>query len=253
MPYELHISAGNLQYKVFLQSGFFEHTFLTPFIHKHNYAEIHLFSGGSGIFRVEDQLLTLSDGDMLVIPGNSFHCCQHKEKAAMHAAFQLDCKISEAVQYTLPAGLCASFLAEIKSCLISTDYTGVAGYISLLCRYLSGDMRLGVQPVTDYGFLIHEFFANHYSADVQLKDLAAELHLSQRQAERLVIEHTGRTFREELAHTRVEMACFLLRSSTISRTEAAQYVGYHSYAGFWKAMKKFGQQPYSKSSNSKKL
>jgi len=239
MPYELHVSMGNRQHKTFLQDGFFEHTFLTPHIHKHNYAEVHLLNGGEGVFRVEDRLWTLADGGMLVIPGNTFHCCQHKEKAALHAAFQLDYDILHAAHYALPAGLAASFFEEIQNCTVSGDYTGIAGYISLFCRRFSTSKPLHVQPVEDYGFLIHEFFANHYSDDVQLNDLADELHLSQRQTERLVIEHTGRTFREELAYTRVEMARFLLQSTSLSRTETAQYVGYRSYAGFWKAMKKF--------------
>lgn len=239
MPFELHVTIGKKEHKIFLQDGFFDHKVPASCIHKHNYAEVHLMTGGKGVFRIGEQLQPVPDGGMLVIPGNIMHCCHSMEKKARHTAFQLDFDFAEAACYTLHAGLAAAFFEEIDRCLASGDYTGVAGYITLFCRYFSSGTQLHVQPVTDYGFLIHEFFANHYSEELQLRDLAEELHLSQRQAERLVIECCGRTFRDELAHTRVEMARFMLQSTPLSRTEAALYVGYRSYAGFWKALKKF--------------
>ena len=56
--------------------------------------------------------------------------------------------------------------------------------------------------------------------------------------ERLVIKHTGHTFREELTAHRTEMGRYLLDNSEMSPGEIARYVGYRSYAGFRKAMKK---------------
>lgn len=112
-------------------------------------------------------------------------------------------------------------------------------YIGLFCSYFQNEEILKAQPITDYGFLIHEFFTNNYSFDIHLSDLADELHLSQRQAERLVIEYTGNSFREELCQTRVTMAKELLKNTGMSLGEVSRYVGYRSYAGFWKAMKKY--------------
>ena len=43
-----------------------------------------------------------------------------------------------------------------------------------------------------------------------------------------------------ISSTRVMIAKQLLRSSDMSLSEIAEYVGYRSYAGFWKAMKKDG-------------
>jgi AraC-like DNA-binding protein len=99
------------------------------------------------------------------------------------------------------------------------------------------DEKLQAQPITDYAFLIYEFFSTNYSGDVKLADLADILHLSERQTERLVIEHTGKTFKEEITSMRMEMAQKLI-SAGMPLTEIAQYVGYKSYAGFYKAMKK---------------
>ena len=84
------------------------------------------------------------------------------------------------------------------------------------------------------------FFSNRYSEDVRLSDLAEAIHLSERQTERLVIEHTGRGFRDELTETRVKIARQRLADKNMTLGEIAGYVGYRSYAGFWKAMKKSG-------------
>ena len=105
--------------------------------------------------------------------------------------------------------------------------------------------------MTDYGFLIHEFFSLHYSEDLHLCDLAQFLHLSERQTERLVIEHTGNTFRNELTAIRMTIAKKLLTSSQMSLTEISQYVGYKSYAGFWKALNKYNLQNHHGSSSFK--
>ena len=119
------------------------------------------------------------------------------------------------------------------------DHSSVAAYISLFCSSFESNARRMPIPITDYGFLIFEFFSRNYKEQVRLCDLAELLHLSNRQAERLVLEHTGRSFREELAATRVRIANQLLKTTDMSLAEIAEYTGYRSYAGLWKAMKKY--------------
>ena len=87
--------------------------------------------------------------------------------------------------------------------------------------------------------MIREFFSNRYGSDRGLGELAEILHVSERQAERLVWECVGRSFRDELTATRMVVADQLLNTTDISLGELAQYLGYKSYAGFWKAYKKY--------------
>ena len=79
---------------------------------------------------------------------------------------------------------------------------------------------------------------SHFN-DVHLCDLARYLHLSERQSERAVIEYTGKTFRDALVEMRMNTAEHLHKTTDMSLTEISQYVGYKSYNGFWKAMKKY--------------
>ena len=50
--------------------------------------------------------------------------------------------------------------------------------------------------------------------------------------------HTGRSFRDELTATRMAVADQLIAEGELSLSEIAAYVGYHSYAGFYKAIKR---------------
>ena len=49
----------------------------------------------------------------------------------------------------------------------------------------------------------------------------------------------GRSFRGALTVTRMQVAERLINISAMPLTEVAQYVGYRSYAGFWKAYQKY--------------
>ena len=72
-----------------------------------------------------------------------------------------------------------------------------------------------------------------------LSDLADQLHISERHAERLVLQYTGRSFREELVAVRMRIAHQLMQAENASLEQIAKYVGYRSYSGFWKAMKRY--------------
>ena len=235
----LTVRTASGEHKVFLQGGFYLSSFSTSCIHEHNYAEIHLIAGGNAEFTVKDQTLTLKSGAMLVIPSKVYHSCVSKDTDTMHCAFQIDCAPSSYFTYELNPELILEFFRTIKNTSEEDDHSAIAAYISLFCSCFEQGRETSPHAITDYGFIIYEFFSNNYSLPVRLSDLAQVLHLSERQAERLVLEHTGKSFRDELSATRVRIARYLLKTTNMPLGEIAEYTGYRSYAGFWKAMKKF--------------
>ena len=235
---EITVSVGASAHKVFLQDGFYNKHMLSGKIHKHNYAEVHFILGDDTAYRVGDEDLVVKSGSMLVIPPAVYHAGVNKAPETLHVAFQIDAPVSEASMHSLPVGLIEEFFFEIDRCAVNEDYSGICAYIALFSRHFLASERVA-ERISDYGFLIYEFFSNRYSEDVHLSDLAEDLHLSERQAERLVIEHTGNSFRDELTVTRVNIARQLLETSDMTLAEVAGYVGYRSYAGFWKAMKRY--------------
>ena len=240
MDRELLIETNGNTQKIFLQNGFWDTQVQSGPLHKHHYAEMHLVTGGSCRFFLEREEVSLKDGDLLVIPSGQLHGCVGREEKTRHTAFQIDLPAERAQIYGIPASLVEEFFRQIEAVERQGDYRVIASFISLLCSYRRKERPLLPRTIADERFLIREFFTHHYSEDVHLGDLASYLHRSERQTERLLLSHTGRTFREELTHTRMEIARHLLASGALSLRQIAEYVGYRSYAGFWKAMQREG-------------
>ena len=236
---EINVKIGSQEHKVYLQNGFYKSS-PTPGLHNHNYTEIHMISGGNAIFIVGNETYTVSSGDVLVIPPKVYHCCSVTDDNVCLSALQISHSIEKPALYSIDPGIMSSFFKEIARAGESGDHAIVSAYITLILSHSDNAPKEFPSTVIDYGFFIHEFFSMNYNKDVRLSDLAAQLFLSERQTERLVIEHTGKTFREKLTSIRMDMARLLLSSSNMSLSEVASYVGYRSYAGFWKAMKKYG-------------
>lgn len=237
---ELSIKIGADAHKLFFSDGFYQKHLTTGRIHSHTYAEVHLVLGAEVVYRIGEEDVHAASGTMLVIPAGVFHAGAKRPECGMQAAFQIDADVADYAVYNVGEGLVSEMLSEIERASATGDHAGISALAVLLCRRFLECDSLAAEHITDYGFLIYEFFQNHYGHDVHLSDLAASLHLSDRQTERLVIEHTGGTFRDELTATRVRMAERLLAEGGMSQSEVASYVGYKSYAGFWKAMKKYG-------------
>ena len=236
---ELIIKTNSKEHKILLQNGFYSSTVTTSRYHKHNYSEIHIVAGGKATFSIDDSLHTLAGGNIMIIPGGSFHCMESKDEGTLHGAFQIDRNTSCVEVYDVGESIASNFLQETENCRLTGNYSRAAAYIALFCSYFCRDEMLHADTVTDYGFLIQEYLSTHYSENLKLSHLADYLHLSERQTERLLSEYTGNTFRDELAEIRMSVAKKLLRSSDKSLAEIAEYVGYKSYTGFWKAMKKY--------------
>lgn len=242
MNKELIINICGQDHKVFLQAGFFPSDEISNTLHKHGHTEIHIISGKNVEFRLGEKKYLISGEKVIVVPGGLFHSIS-REGETLHSAFQVDRKVKESKIHDWSKGSMYDFFKCIEECVKTGEYTQVSAYITLLCNLFCDQKKVMSKNITDYKFLISEFFANDYDKDVHLCDLARTLNLSERQTERLVTEYTGRTFREELTYTRVSMAKLLMDYSTMPLTQVAQYVGFRSYAGFWKAMRKENSEP----------
>lgn len=227
-------------HKIFLQNGFWADIAPSFVLHKHNYTEFHVIHGGSCRFTVDDKELYLQGGELLVIPPKKLHCCTESEDTTRHRAFQMDCDIDYPVICNLSDSLAKEFFAQIENKSVDRDYSVIASFTELFYSLAKRDNLLLPEPISDDAFLIREFFSCRYFEDVKLSELAFLLHRSERQTERLVISYTGHTFSEELARTRIEIAKHLIETSSVSLREISERVGYRSYAGFWKAMKRYG-------------
>lgn len=234
---ELTVTVCGCERKIFLQDGFYSSSTPTQYMHRHSYAEIHFVSNGKVGFVVDDKEYELSDGEFLAIPCGFYHGCKFMDDSARHSAFQVDECINEVTVRSVDSGVASAFINEIAKCGKNGDHGRLSAYIALICSYFAPPVE--AKRITDSGFLISEFFYNNYGNDVYLEELAEMLHLSPRQTKRVVESYTGKRFREALVATRMQVAERLINTSRMPLSEVAQYVGYRSYAGFWKAYQKY--------------
>ena len=237
MHYELSFKMIERDYKAFLQDGFYVSPKTDTSLHKHNYAEVHVLGEGRAEFLIDNRTVTVNGPAILTIPAPRMHCCTYQDENLLHTAFQTDCQADETLIYPIEIGIVKAFFKEIQQCQLTGNYSTISLYIPLLCNCYHKE-HLGVTEIKDYNFLISEFFILNYDKDVYLCDLAEQLHISERHAERLVLQYTGHSFREELVAVRMRIANQLMQREDASLEQIAKYVGYRSYSGFWKAMKR---------------
>ncbi len=235
MDYEFTVTIANQPYKVFLQPGFSRFNMFSPSLHRHLYPEIHLFYDGDVKMTVNGNAYDVKDSELCVIPPKTYHCFLHHKEDMLHTAFQIDAPLNIFQICSLPPQTAKAYFDAIRE----GNYTKIASYISLICAHFFPDTTQPPKERTDYGFIISEFFSTHYRKPVTLQDLAALLHLSEKQATRLIKKHTGHSFPGALTAHRIKTADFLRATTDMSLAEIAAYVGYNSYSGFWKASQKY--------------
>lgn len=235
---ELSITIGKQNFTAFFQGGFYTPSVYLPYLHRHNYTEVHLVTGGNAKYSARDELFCISEGQMIVIPRNTLHCCTNKDETTRICSFQINYDVKDICTFETDSGNIADFIEEIEKSVKSGYYTKVSFYIALFCAEFIEKEKLSVRKTRDDAFLIYEFMWSNYALNVRLCDLAEVLHLSERQTERLVIKYMGKPFRGVISNIRMEMAKKLMETTDMPMSEIAKSVGYKSYAGFWKAIKK---------------
>lgn len=236
--YEMPLAVGNRSLTAFLQDGFFNTVENKVSHHSHSNTELHLIVRGRTEYMVDGKYLQLGRGQMVVIPGGAFHGGWNPEPDTLRLAFQINLPVTALQVLKVPERETDGLYGAICEFKETGNAARMGLYLSLVCSHLCRDMELKPEPVTDRGFLISEFFCNNYAQDISLEDLADVLKVSQRQASRLVQKYTGRSFQEELAEHRIQAARRLMRETDMSMERIAEAVGYKSYSGFWKIMKK---------------
>ena len=228
---ELFFSVCGKSQRALLQDGFLS-AITTQRLHTHNYAEIHVVSGDMTV-EIGGERHELHASDAIAIPSGVYHRII-PAAGCSRLSFQTDMQITDLRRTTLADGIAAALLKEARQAHRTGNFAMTASYLSIVVTALSDTGYKG-ERLPDYSLSVREFFSRRYGEDVRLSHLADELHLSERQTERLVLLHTGRCFRDELTATRMAVADQLISEGRMSLGEIATYVGYHSYAGYFKA------------------
>ena len=230
------LTVGDRSVTVFLQDGFFNSVESKVSHHSHSNTELHLMVRGRTEYMVSGTHLQLGRGQMAVIPGGMFHGGWNPEPDTLRIAFQISWPVAEPRILRVQEREAEGLWEAVETYKRTGNAVRMCLYIALICSYLKVD-GAPPKPVEDRGFLISEFFCNHYAENITLEDLAQVLKVSGRQASRLVQKYTGHSFQEELVNHRIHSARRLMQETNMSMEQIAAAVGYQTYSGFWKIMK----------------
>ena len=160
LPYinhEIKFPIGNTIQSAFMQYGFYNQEVSRQVVHTHSYTEIHAFIGEASFF-IDDVEYTVNGSNVILIPKQTYHTYKLSD-GALHAAFQVKFD-TEFRTKAVSESILREFFEEINKSKESGDYSAVVPYMSFICSYFyKGEEPIIASKVTDYAFLINEFFS----------------------------------------------------------------------------------------------
>ena len=241
-------------------------------IHLHTKPELqYIVSGTLNVAVRESQLLTVSPGSVLLIPPNMLHSSEAQDGSRMVFLFALqqlpqqsDEQIFSEYQYY------NSLLGQIQDpIVIKNDVLSycmeqlsrlsvepqnfhkiknlLAFFFIQMCQEAktychAKTLQRPLVPGGRYNqqyFLIEHYINTHYHQKTSTEDIAAILHVSRRQADRIVEQVFGKSYAVLVTERRMSIAEVLLKKTDLSCAQVAEKVGYNSYPGFFLAFKQF--------------
>lgn len=207
----------------------------TP-VHNHVHCEIHVINKGEAAFIIEGKEYLVPEHHAILIPAPLYHAVIAKSEELERICFHGECEMDKVVMKPIAGDFIKDIATRIRN---SEDLSIVYNHLFFILNELTDANKFKLTPVKDYTLQIREFFSLNYQKNVTISDLAEELFLSNMQAQRVTKKYTGKTFGENLLLQRMVVAENLMKTSKMSLSEIATYVGYNSYCGFWKAYKKY--------------
>lgn len=209
--------------------------------HHHNYSELHIMLIGNARYQIGGIEYTLHPNDTLLIPAQVKHFCSHSSNDAKICSFMIDTYTRNSIFTTLPEFAIQGLLEEIALAEQSKNYIRVVGYLSLISSFVYPDLKISPEHNSNYKLVIENYIESNYAKNPSLTELSEWLGLSTSHTSRLIKNFLGLSFDEAIASKRIEVAKFLIKKQNLSKTQAAEKVGYLTYSGFYKAFNKYGK------------
>lgn len=207
----------------------------TP-LHNHIYCEIHIITEGEAIFTMSGKEYLVPKNHAILIPPHVYHAVDAKDGAISRIAFYSEHGAENVVCKQIASGLIEEIYQKTQA---KADISSIYNHLFFILNELISLKELKICPLNDHKLQIREFFSLNYAKKITLGDLAKELQLSEMQTQRVIKKHTGKTFGENLLFQRMTVAENLMKTTEMTLAEIAEYIGYHSYCGFWKAYQKW--------------
>lgn len=232
--------------------GIYEDKWWRNYLHVHSFYEICYAFAGRGTFFINDQHHTVQAGDLFIAHPRQYHEIISSEESPLGIYFW---------SYTLSVNETNTDTAQLLNAFAtSSDYISQritqipiiidlltdevhrreAGYIQSLqalttkllletarsVTHISANTNLESDIQSTIVREVIQYLKDNYSQPIQIRDIAAQVHISERHISRLFLQATNKTIKTYLTNLRLDKACNLLLKVNIPITEVARLTGY---------------------------
>lgn len=276
LPQMLSITLGDLRVNFLSSHASVSHNACESPLHIHATYEFQYVSAGTLQELInEEHALKISSGMALLIPPNILHrntvadCTRHvftitlqqihtKETSEEYSEFQYYCGLlGRADQPTIVNSPEVSYCMNRTISLSNTpdNIHKQQSYLALMfikmAEYVQNTVKnelpryIPSSSLFDQRYFVIEHYVNtKYTQKTSVSDIAELLHVSKRQADRIVLQIFGKTYATLVLERRMSIALTMLQKTDISCNEIAEKTGYGSYTGFFLAFRHYyGQSP----------
>lgn len=250
--------------------GMYEDEWWRNYLHVHSFHEICYAFAGRGTFFINNQLHNIQIGDLFIARPGNYHEIISSEDDPLGIYFW---------SYTLSIGTTQSDITNLLNAYADSDQcisqqVGTipqvfdllanevtrheAGYIQSITALTSNllletarsvtNIKVSDDSATDIQSTVVrkviQYLKDNYHQSILIRDIAAQVHMSERHVSRLFLEATGKTIKSYLTDLRMNKACNLLLQSSDPIGEVAQQTGYPDARYFSTVFRKqFGRTP----------
>ncbi len=256
--YILSSEKDGLKCEYMLQRGFSEGVVQSRIYHSHSVFEIFFVISGRVHFFIQEHDITLLPGDILIIPPNCVHFV-FADSPSLKRSFRFLFSAAEEKPGSLFSEF-SSFFSSIKGYYIVNAPDIYHSFIRpAICSFHNALPDDTVEPLlllalthiarqnhvnkTDRTknwsdshsiIIIEEFLNSNYHAPLKLYDIAALLHLSCRQTERVIKKLFHTTFCNLVTQKRLTIAKYMLKETNIPISKISEMVGFSNQSYFFR-------------------
>lgn len=270
--YEAEITLANTRFKFITDDNYSK----PPLSSSHAHPNYELFYVSAGVLEIhtENDIFTVSKGELAIIPPALYHRTISKQAKTQSGIFFSFVKRSGKGLYDVFSQFNKAFCA--KNVKIVDGAGSIGNSVLRLCPVMQSesfckqericalctalildiydrlieDAQAQQDTHTDssvgmrYRYEIDELLAKNYANDIDLEFLAARLYLSPKRVAVLIRSLYGKSFSSVKTEMRIQVAKQLLRETDLTVAAIGEKVGYNSTRGFLSAFSKFtGKTP----------
>jgi AraC-like DNA-binding protein/mannose-6-phosphate isomerase-like protein (cupin superfamily) len=247
----IHIQADDFVAEL-LWWGMYEDRWWRNYLHVHSFYEICYAFAGRGTFFINNQQHTVQEGDLFIAHPHQYHEIISSEDMPLGIYFwsytlSLNETHSDTSQlldaFAKSPDTISQRISQIPviiDLLIDEVRRREAGYIQSLqalttkllletarsITNVSANTALEIDIQSTVVREVLQYLKDNYSQPIQIRDIATQVHMSERHVSRLFLKATNKTIKTYLTDLRLDKACNLLLEVNIPITEVARQTGY---------------------------